>query len=268
MASLSWRHAQELFTCTEDRTMAWFRNIQQGYRVASSAQSYLEARAQERAEFRRELADLDPAGRAAAQAAVRWRKVMKWSLGGGALSLASFAASPEAGLCLSAIVGTRGTAYPQAGSGARTHELIEAFVPKLNEYRELLVRYPVDALSEDVREGVARRITRLAELMHRLGVPRTEEGPEQMVADHVFRPDGFYAWKPRRVRRLLTQELPRDILLEPHFVGLGFTPERFRTYLDDVAQTLADAYREAFEKQGNLVYGYVEPIPCKRQGPR
>jgi hypothetical protein len=82
-----------------------------------------------------------------------------------------------------------------------------------------------------------------------------------MVADHVFRPDGFYAWKPRRVRRLLTQELPRDILLEPHFVGLGFTPERFRTYLDDVAQTLADAYREAFEKQGNRVYGYVEPIP-------
>jgi hypothetical protein len=256
MTLLSWRHAQELFTHKQDRTIAWFRNIQQGYRVASSAQSYLEARAQELAEFRRELADLDPAGRATAQAAVRWRKVMKWSLGGGALSLASFAASPEAGLCLSAIVGTRvAPLIRKSAQERRKHELIEAFVPKLNEYRELLVRYPVDALFEDVREGVARRITRLAELMHRLGVPRTEDPPEQMVADHVFRPDGFYVWKPRRVRRLFTQELPRDILLEPHFVGLGFTPERFHTYLDDVAQTLADAYREVFEKQGNLVYG-------------
>jgi hypothetical protein len=123
----------------------------------------------------------------------------------------------------------------------------------------MLVRYPVDALSEDMREGVGRRTTRLADLMHRLGVPRSEESPEQVVAGHAFRPDGFYAWKPRQVRTLLTQELPRDILLEPHFVGLGFTPELFRTYLDDAAQTLAGACREAFEKQGNLVYGYVEP---------
>ena len=51
--------------------MAWLSNIQQDYHVASSAQRYLEVRAQEQADFGRELADLDPAGRQAAQAAVR-----------------------------------------------------------------------------------------------------------------------------------------------------------------------------------------------------
>jgi hypothetical protein len=242
--------------------MAWLRNIQQGYSMASSAQRYLEARAQERAKFRRELADLDPVGREAALAAVRWRKVIMWSLGGGALSLASFAAGLEAGLCLAAIVGTRvAWLMRKPAQERRKRELIEAFLPLLNEYRELLVRYPVDALSEDVRDGVGRRIACLVEFMHRLEVPRSEEHPEQVVAGHVFRPDGFYAWKPRRVHTLLTQVLPRDIFMEPHFVGLGFTPEQFRTYLDDVTQVVDDAYREAFEKQGNLVYGYVEPIP-------
>jgi hypothetical protein len=59
---------------------------------------------------------------------------MKWSLEG-ALSLASFAASPELGLCLSAIVGTRvALLMRKPAQERRTHELIEAFVPKLNEY--------------------------------------------------------------------------------------------------------------------------------------
>ena len=61
--------------------------------------------------------------------------------------------------------------------------------------------------------------------------------------------------------QFFAEELPRDVLLEPHYVKLGFTPEAFRRYLDDAAQMLlAESYREAFEKGGNLIYGEVEPI--------
>jgi hypothetical protein len=63
------------------------------------------------------------------------------------------------------------------------------------------------------------------------------------------------------VRKLFTEELPRDVLVEPHYVRLGFTPETFRSYLDDAAQMLAESYRTAFETGGNIIYGYVEPIP-------
>jgi hypothetical protein len=39
------------------------------------------------------------------------------------------------------------------------------------------------------------------------------------------------------------------------------SPLPFRHYLDDAAQMLAESYREAFEKGGNLIYGDVEPMP-------
>lgn len=43
--------------------MAWWTDFQRGYRMARRVEQYLQARAQARADFRRELADLDPAGR-------------------------------------------------------------------------------------------------------------------------------------------------------------------------------------------------------------
>jgi hypothetical protein len=188
--------------------MAWLTDFQRGYRMARGVEQYLQARAQARAEFRRELADLDPAGREAAQAAVRVRRLVKWVTAGGTLSLLSFAAGPEAGALVSALVGARvALLIRQPVQERRKRALIEAYVPLLNAYRELLVRYPVETLTEEVRDLVAMHLTRLAELMHRLGAPGTEDSPAQVVAEHAFRPDGFFSWKPRRVRKLFTDEL-------------------------------------------------------------
>jgi hypothetical protein len=87
--------------------MGWLTDFQHGYRMARGVEQYLQERAQAQAELRRELADLDPIGREAAQAAVRVRTLAKWAAAGGTLSLLSFAASPEAGALVSALVGTR-----------------------------------------------------------------------------------------------------------------------------------------------------------------
>ena len=122
--------------------MGWLTDVQRGYRMARGVEQYLQERAQAQAEFRRELADLDPAGQEAAQAAVRARTLVKWVAAGGTFSLLSFAAGPEAGVLVSALVGTRvALLIRKPAQERRKRALIEAHVPLLNEYRELLVRY-------------------------------------------------------------------------------------------------------------------------------
>jgi hypothetical protein len=106
----------------------------------------------------------------AAQAAVRVRSLLKRVAAGETFSLLGFVAGPEARVVVSAIVGTCVALLSRKpAQERRKRALIEAYAPLLNAFRELVVSYPVDALPEEVRDLVAMRISRLAELMYRLG---------------------------------------------------------------------------------------------------
>jgi hypothetical protein len=222
----------------------------------------MEERRAREAEFRRELADMDSVAQATALTMLCRKQLLRWVITALLICPIMVAAHWPSGLVATGLFAWRiYRLISRRKAEAEKKRLIAEFVPQLNEFRLLLVQFPLDVFSEDMRTGLERRIAGLYRLMHRFGAQDNGLNPAEVVATYQFMAEGFLAMKPKTVQHLFCAELPRLILTEADGLDV-LTPERFRALIDDAHEVLAGEYEAGLLVQGRIILGMSSRSPA------